>query len=91
MNIRLIIELIVLKGQLVYLCHRLDYHWYLGHVQGADGKLGKDLELFLLILYGCLAGLVPAAYLEVIASNGGALPLLPKSVLSPNVLTYKGR
>lgn len=25
----------------MYLCHRLDYHWYLGHLQGGDGSLGK--------------------------------------------------
>ena len=28
-------------GQLIYLCHRLDYHWYMGHLQGGDGSLGK--------------------------------------------------
>ena len=30
-----------LAGQLIYLCHRLDYHWYMGHLQGGDGSLGK--------------------------------------------------
>ena len=55
-------ELTLTKGQLVYLTNRVDYHWYVGSVQGTGDKLG----------------LIPAAYLDIIATNGaGSLPLVP--------------
>ena len=64
----------------MYLCHRVDYHWYVGCVQGGQGKIGKN-KLYISISQ-IILGLLPAAYLDVIASNGGALPLLPKPELS---------
>ena len=55
-------ELSITKGQLVYLSNRVDYHWYVGQVQGGGGHVG----------------LIPAAYLDIIAADGvGSLPLVP--------------
>ena len=31
-------ELSITKGQLVYLSNRVDYHWYVGQVQGGGGR-----------------------------------------------------
>ena len=55
-------ELSLTKGQLVYLTNRLDYHWYLGRVQGGADRIG----------------LIPASYLDIIATKGALdLPLVP--------------
>lgn len=55
-------ELSLTKGQLVYLTNRLDYHWYLGRVQGGADKIG----------------LMPASYLDIIATKGALdLPMVP--------------
>ena len=46
----------------MYLTNRLDYHWYLGRVQGGADRIG----------------LIPAAYVDIIAAQGAAdLPLVP--------------
>ena len=55
-------ELSITKGQLVYLSNRVDYHWYVGQVQGGVGRVG----------------LIPAAYLDIIAADCvGSLPMVP--------------
>ena len=47
------------------------------------GRPGKQRLYFIINVdnsrFKSIEGLVPAAYLDVIASNGGTLPLLPKS------------
>ena len=40
-------------GQLLYLCHRLDYHWYMGHLQGGDGSLGQFRSCLQILLSFC--------------------------------------
>ena len=68
-------ELNMTKGQLVYLTNRLDYHWYVGQVQGGGGRIG----------------LIPAAYLDIIAADGvGSLPLVPDWAIKRTVTMEVG-